>query len=216
MSSSGTRGRGRTRSLQRNIAIEAARLISEDGVRDYRRAARKASARLGIMDERALPTARDIDDALREHQRLFAGSARLVTVRRLRESALAGMRALERFHPRLVGAVLDGTADEHSRVCLLLHADDPQEVAWFLDERRIPYVQSTRKVQLDHQRTRNFPVLGFIADDAPFDLTVLPAASLRQAPLDRHEGKPRPRASARELAMLLEEDPTGGADRSGR
>ena len=66
MSSSGTRDRARARSLQRNIAIEAARLISEDGVRDYRRAARKASARLGIMDERAMPTARDIDDALRE------------------------------------------------------------------------------------------------------------------------------------------------------
>ena len=36
---------------RRRIAVEAARLIAEDGLRDYRQAKLKAASRLGISDE---------------------------------------------------------------------------------------------------------------------------------------------------------------------
>src|SRR5690348_1548394 len=62
---------GRAHQLRRRIALEAARLISEQGIRDYRVAKRKAAQRVGINDEGYLPRNREIEDALREHQRLF-------------------------------------------------------------------------------------------------------------------------------------------------
>jgi len=47
----------------------------------------------------------------------------------------------------------------------------------------------------------------FSADSLAFDLTVLPADVLRQAPLSAVDGKPMRRASAAQLqAMLADED----------
>ncbi len=62
---------GRGDETRRRIAVEAARLISEDGMRDYHAAKRKAAARLGIQVDTALPKNAEIEDALREYQRLF-------------------------------------------------------------------------------------------------------------------------------------------------
>ena len=56
---------------RRRIAVEAARLISEHGIRDYHVAKRKAAERLGIQVDTALPKNSEIEDALREYQRLF-------------------------------------------------------------------------------------------------------------------------------------------------
>jgi hypothetical protein len=41
----------RTRERRQRLAIEAARLISEGGIRDYHLAKRKAADRLGIHDD---------------------------------------------------------------------------------------------------------------------------------------------------------------------
>ncbi len=57
--------------LRRRIALEAARLISEHGLRDPHAARRKAAAALGVFSGSSLPGLRDIEETLREHQRLF-------------------------------------------------------------------------------------------------------------------------------------------------
>ena len=54
------------------------------------------------------------------------------------------MRFFKRFEPRLVGAVLDGTADKHSAICLHLFNDTLEEVTGFLQEQGIPYEEQTR------------------------------------------------------------------------
>src|SRR4029077_5157090 len=62
---------GRDSENRRRIAVEAARLISEHGIRDYHVAKRRAAERLGIAADTALPKNSEIEEALREHQRLF-------------------------------------------------------------------------------------------------------------------------------------------------
>ena len=54
------------------LAQEAARIMAEEGVRDFRFAKRKAAERLGF-DPRSLhlPTNLEVEQALAEHQRLF-------------------------------------------------------------------------------------------------------------------------------------------------
>ena len=65
----------RTRERRTRLAHEAARLMAEGGIRDFHQAKLKAATRLGIHDDASLPRNREIEDALREYQRLFVGDA---------------------------------------------------------------------------------------------------------------------------------------------
>lgn len=192
----------RARERRRRLAIEAARLISEGGIRDYGLAKRKAAQRLGIGDEPSLPRNSEIDDALREHQRLFRAD-QPDALRRRREAAIEAMEFFAGFHPRLVGAVLEGSADDHSAVCLHLFCDEPETFARFLAEHRIPAHPASRTLRLDRSRSAEFPVWLFSAGEVAFDVTVLPEVLRRQAPLDRGGEKPMRRAGLGELRALI-------------
>jgi hypothetical protein len=196
---------GRSHELRRRIALEAARLMSEHGIRDFHLAKRKAAERLGAAEDVALPKNSEVEEALREHQRLFQADEQPQLLRRLREAAREAMHFLARFEPRLVGAVLEGTADRYSAVTLHLFADSPEEVAVFLQEQRIPYEEQTRRLRIAPDRGEEYPVLLFSADDVAFDLTVFPRDAIRQAPLDRVDERPLRRATLALLEQLLAE-----------
>jgi hypothetical protein len=195
--------------LQRNrlrVAQEAARLMSEHGIRDFHHAKLKAAERLGILDTQALPRNQEIEQALREHQRLFLADRQPQLLRQRREAAVEAMGFLAAFEPRLVGAVLEGTADAHSAVCLHVFSDDPDAVVLYLREHGVPIEMQVRRLRYGREDQPEYPVLLFSADDLPFDLTVLPLDALRQAPLDRAELRPMRRASLAQVEMLLAED----------
>ena len=196
----------RTRERRARLAHEAARLIAESGIRDFHQAKRKAAARLGIHDDASLPRNREIEEALREYQRLFHGDAQASELRRRREAALRALDFFGGFDARLVGPVLEGTADAHSPVHLQLYCDDADSVPHFLEEHRIPAEPRGRRVRLDRERTLEVPTWLFSAEDLTFDLTVLPHAALRQAPLSSIDEKPMRRASAAQLQALLVEE----------
>lgn len=193
----------RANETRRRVALEAARLISESGLRDYRQAKEKAAARLGVFDEGSMPKNAEIEDALREHQRLFHAEDQPSALRRLRQAAREGMKFFAAFEPRLVGPVLEGTADEHSAVCLHLYTDDANGVLALLQDRRIPYDEESRRVRIDRDATQEFTALRFDAGDACFDVTVLPYDLLRRAPLDRSGDRPMQRATPATLDALL-------------
>ncbi len=193
----------RTRERRHRVAHEAARMMAEGGIRDFHQAKLKAASRLGIHDDASLPRNREIEDALREHQRLFVGARQADAVRIRREAAVQALGFFEPFAPRLVGSVLEGTADDHSAVTLHLHTDDASAVARFLDDHGIPAEGRMRRLRLDRQRTGDFDVWVFTADGLTFDLTVLPEAVLRQAPLSAVDEKPMRRASHAQLERLI-------------
>ncbi|MEN1941633.1 hypothetical protein WCE41_11990 [Luteimonas sp. MJ246] len=196
-----------TRERRHRLAQEAARLMAEGGIRDYHQAKRKAAERLGIHDDASLPRNSEVEDALREYQRLFLGEGQQAhTLRMRREAALQALGFFEPFQPRLVGRVLDGTADEHTPVSLHLHADDADEVTRFLADAGVPAEASSRRMRLDRTRDFDAPVWTFSADGLAFDLTVLPLDTLRQAPLSGIDERPMQRASSAQLRLLLSED----------
>ena len=195
--------------VQRNrlrIAQEAARLMSEHGIRDFHHAKLKAAERLGILDAQALPRNLEIEQALREHQRLFLADSQPQLLRQRREAAIEAMQFLVAFEPRLVGAVLEGTADAHSAVCLHVFSDDPDAVGLYLRENGVPIETQTRRLRYGRDEQPEYPVLLFAADELPFDLTVLPRDALRQAPLDRADDRPMRRAPLAQVEILLAED----------
>ncbi|KAG1314284.1 hypothetical protein G6F62_013945 [Rhizopus arrhizus] len=115
-----------TRERRHRLAHEAARLMAEGGIRDYHQAKLKAASRLGIHDDASLPRNTEIEDALREYQRLFSGPQHGNELQRRREAAMRALEFLHGFAPRLAGPVLEGTADANSPVQLHLHSDDPE------------------------------------------------------------------------------------------
>ena len=200
---------------RRRIAQEAARLMSEHGIGDYRHAKLKAAGHLRIDDEQALPRNREVEQALREHQRLFRADQQPQALRVRREAAAQAMHFFASFQPRLVGPVLDGTADAHSSVSLHLFSDDPDAVPRFLVEHDIPFQPHARRLRMSRSDSAEFPAYLFAADDLPFDLTVLPHDLLRQAPLDRIDERRMQRASLGTLQSLLAEDEIVNYERRG-
>ena len=188
---------------RRSIAVEAARLISEQGIRDYAVAKRKAAERLGFAIDAALPKNTEVEEALREHQRLFAADEQPQVLRELRETAREALQFFAPFDARLVGSVLDGSADRYSAVCLHVFADEPEALVRFLGENGIPFEEQDRELRLSRDESRRFPAFVFSAGGTPVDLTVFPADLERQAPLDRSGDKPMARANLAMLDALL-------------
>ncbi len=197
---------GNAAQTRRRIAVEAARLIAEQGLRDFHLAKLKAATMLGLGGSTALPRNREIEEALREHQRLFQSETQPGQLAKLRESAVEAMRFLSRFEPRLVGAVLEGTADMYSSVCLHLFTDNPDDVAVFLGDQKIPFEHQERALRLSTEVTCTLPVFVFAAGDAALDLTVFPIDGLRQPPLDRISERPMRRASLDAVIAQARED----------
>ena len=177
-------------------------MISESGIRDFAFARRKAAARFDARDPAALPDSEEIENALREHQRLFQADEQPRTLHRLRRTALSAMRFFSEFSPRLVGAVLDGSADRHSAVSLHLFCDDVDAPVRFLDERNLRYDLRERSMRLGAEE-REFTMLRFVAEDTTIDLTLFPVDALRQAPLDPRTGRAMRRAAIEALELLL-------------
>lgn len=186
------------------LAQESARVIAEDGVRDYQLAKRKAAARLGVRDLHGnLPTNGEIEAALEERQRIFGGTSHDAIVRRLRQAALEAMRSFAAFEPRLVGPVLTGTATEHNDVQLHLYCDSPERIAILLLERAIPHEQVERRIKRMSGEHRAVPAFRFVAGEVTFEVQVFPYDDIREAPASSIDGKPMRRASLKDVEALL-------------
>ena len=113
----------RAENLRLALAQEAARVMAEHGIRDFLAAKRKAAERFGVVDSAVLPKNTEIEAALAQYQRLFVATEHAESLLSQRYVALEAMRCLEEYAPRLVGAVLSGTATAHADVQLHLFAD---------------------------------------------------------------------------------------------
>lgn len=189
--------------MRQRIAQEAARIMAEEGIRDFYMAKRKAADRLGAADTQNMPRNTEVEEALHEYHRLFKSQTQPQRLRELRETALRAMRLLADFNPRLVGSVLNGTAGDHSDINLHLFADSPEEVALFLMEGKIPFEPGERRLRLSGDVTEAYPVYRFLAGGTVIDLTVFPAEGVRQAPRSPVDGKPMRRISMAALEELV-------------
>lgn len=178
----------------------------EQGIRDYGVAKRKAAQRLGVGDDGRLPRNTEIKDALVEYRRLFHGERHTTHLRTLRQTAREALVFFEPFSPRLVGPVLDGSADDHSAVAIHVFADAPEELALFLEERSIPFDMEQRRLRYARSEESEYLVCRFAAGEVNIDVTVFPLAGMRRAPLSPVDGRPMRRVDLSGLDALLEND----------
>lgn len=199
--------------MRRALAQEAARLMAEQGIDDFLLAKRKAAERLGATDASVLPRNTEIEAALAEHHRLFEGEMHASTLAELRRTALKTMQLFREFEPRLVGAVLSGTASAHSEINLHLFADTPETVALKLFDEDIPHYAAERRLRYEPGRVVAYPAFRFVAGNQPIDVVVFPVDGIRQSPSSPVDGKPMRRADAAELQALLAKEDSGAGSR---
>ena len=197
----------RTDHLRSAVAQEAARLMAEHGIQDFHLAKRKAAERYGVVEGAFLPKNTEIEAALASYQRLFGGEQHARSLREQRRVAVEAMRMLEKFEPRLVGAVLNGTATAHSDIQLHVFSDSPEAVYTHLMDKRYEYEVFERKVRMTAERVVAVPSVRFELGTELIEVFVFPRDGIRMAPISPVDGKPMRRVAMTEVLRLLETSP---------
>lgn len=185
------------------VAQEAARIIVNQGIRDFGLAKKKAAERLGLGDRGSLPGNAEIEQAVSEHLQLFAGESHTDLLHTLRQAALSAMELLSPFRPRLVGPVLNGTADANSAVNLHVFADSAEAVAAALDQHGLNFKPYERRLKSRRDRAETYAGFEFHHGEAAVQATVFPVDGIRQAPISPIDGKPMRRADEKAVRQLL-------------
>ena len=186
------------------VAQETARIIVNQGIRDFGLAKKKAAERLGLRDRGSLPGNAEIEQAVSEHLQLFAGDSHHDLLNTMREAALSAMELLSGFTPRLVGPVLNGTADANSAVNLHVFADSAESVAHALDQNGLSYKPYERRLRSRRDRAETYAGFEFHHGEASVQATVFPVDGIRQAPISPVDGKPMQRADEKAERELLQ------------
>jgi hypothetical protein len=171
------------------VAQETARIIVNQGIRDFGLAKKKAAERLGLRDRGSLPGNAEIEQAVSEHLQLFAGDSHPDLLNTMRQAALSAMEMLSPFTPRLVGPVLNGSAES---------------VAHALDQNGLSYKPYERRLRSRRDRAETYAGFEFHHGEASVQATVFPVDGIRQAPISPVDGKPMRRADEKAVRDLLQ------------
>jgi len=119
-------------SLKQRVAREAAILLYTSQEKEYKQAKLRAAQTLGT---RILPSNAQVAKELDSIADEMEGSTRRERLFKMRREALQIMKALEDFHPRLMGSVWRGTAHKDSDIDIVTFSSDPAIVLEQLQNR---------------------------------------------------------------------------------
>ncbi len=197
------RNSGRPDRLRAVIADEAARIMLERGLSDFKAAKAKAVERLGLGTRAPLPGNGEIEAALAERNRIFRSDSHPQQLLHMRQTAAQLMNELEAFEPRLVGSTLSGHATTHSTIDLHLFTDTSEIVGERLDMLGIAY----RAIQIRYRwkpgQTAPVPGVRFYREDFECIASIFPEKQRAHPPLSPVDGRPMRRASLRQVSSLL-------------
>ncbi len=117
-------------------------------------------------------------------------------------AALQAMTLLQRFDPRLAGALASGTADARLPIVLHVQAEHADDVARVLIEHDIPARMRETRLRFPRAAAQALPGVSFLAGDQEFLIWIFTEAQFRQRLPVGDESAPSTRltlAAARQL-----------------
>jgi len=190
--------------LRSEIAVAAARMIAEDGA-SYDTAKRKAARQIlgnTRVNGEIMPDNAEIESEVRIYNEIFLSDSQPARLLYLRQMALQLMKELAPFNPFLTGAVLNGTAGEHSDIHLQLFADSAKDVEIFLLNKHIDYeVSESGRINGHGQPVET---ISFMWNDEGVHLTVHESDDMRGG-LKTSSGGRIERANAVSVQKLIEQ-----------
>ena len=191
--------------LRLEIAHEAAKILIHSGNEDYLFAKTKAANRLGVTDNKLMPSNVEIESALIEYQSLYESNEQANRLNELRLTTLKAMQLFKDYSPLLTGPVLNGTANQHSEIILHLFEDAPELIGVLLDQKQIPKRVCERRLQFRKNTPKYFTAYAFLAGETDIVAIILPAHSRKHSPLDPVNGKPARRANIKQVEKLIDD-----------
>jgi predicted HD phosphohydrolase len=191
--------------IRRQIAWQAARLIYDEEVSEYYPAKMKAARRIcqGWVKPWDLPSNGEIRQQLLSFSRTMDGPQHTDQLLAMRLAALALMRRLGSFRPRLVGSVLTGHIRPGSDIDMHLFAASLDAITSILDEDLVNYEVQRKTVHKDGEVRHYIHI--HIRGPFPIELTVYPHNVAHIVLKCSITGGRMERASIAQLEQLIEE-----------
>ncbi|MDR3417679.1 MAG: hypothetical protein P4L83_15990 [Nevskia sp.] len=186
------------------LAKEAARILCEEAVLDYRAAKLRAAQRLSLGGNPPLPDNASVQAAVIDYQRLFGGREYADRLRQVRATAVQAMRRLAQFQPRLTGAAVSGALTAAHRAQLHVFVDKPEAVDLYLEDCGIPFRQDDRTFRYPDGSEEQVPLVRFEAGDVGIDVAMFGEDDLRRTPLSPTDGLPMKRLTLAEAETLAQ------------
>jgi predicted nucleotidyltransferase len=193
--------------IRQILAKEAARLMYEEGVSQYFDAKRMAAKRLfGQSGKKGmqyrpkdLPSNGEISIEIAKLVELLEDD-REERLSAMRATALAIMKALEPFHPRLIGSVSTGRVRKGSDIDLHVFTDDIeqleqylQHLQWQFDKKQVAIRHGNEFVEYTHI---------YVEADFPVELSVYPLKERRVTGRSSTDLKPIKRLKIADVECL--------------
>jgi len=131
-------GKENTKHIKLAIASKAAELISQEGIRDYHFAKKKAAKYLGFNDKEILPSNYEIDKELILFKNLYQKVDHDL-VQNLKKEALKIMILFEHYKPFISNQFLEGIITKYPIIEINLFTDDVKEIEYVLLNQNIHF-----------------------------------------------------------------------------
>ena len=126
---------------------------------------------------------------LKRYQAMYGGEELADALTEKRRAALEAMKFFSRFRPKLVGPVLEGTSDRHSRISMHVFCETADDVIAFLLSRKISFEQESRRIRWHDNSYRDLELVVIEADGQCFELGLMAGSSWKQPPPDPVDGR---------------------------
>jgi len=190
------------------IAVEAAKIIIEEGVDESYSAIKKAIKRLNINNYTNLPSDADILEQIKIYQSLH-----LVTdlvsknssdnIKKLYSIIYNIMQLFKSFEPKLIYSLLLECGIPQGPIKLLVTVDTTEEIAFFLMHNNIAYHTEQWRLFINKQQSTDLPAYSFVVDHYSIKLMLLTEKHRKTAPMDPTSGKPIKKLSIAQVSNLL-------------
>jgi|TARA_B110000971_G_scaffold214103_1_gene245776 hypothetical protein len=158
------------------IANRAAEIIMEEGITDYHFAKKKAAKYLGYQSSDFLPSNDEIDEALKEYQKIYQTDIDTLLIDKIKSEALKTMELFKNFNPHLVGQLIDGLIPKYPVLQINLYTDNMKEIEYLLLNNSIEF--NLKDKNISEKRTkkkslRNIPIIKIEGPCFPIELKIL-------------------------------------------
>ncbi len=192
--------------IRRLIAQEAARLMYEEQIREYRTAKRKAARRFGPEQSLCLgnhlPSNAEIRQELQRLLDLHEEQLQPERLLHLRILALKYLELLAPFRPYLVGSVLSGCVTERSDIDLHLFAEEVEEVVHFLRNRGLAFEEELVTIRQGGEYV-DYSHIYLEDQGVEIECSIYTTRERHRIPRSSITGKPMERADAGKLRRLI-------------
>ena len=194
-----------THDLQRQqICDTAARIIHEDGIRDYHKAKIRACQTLHIKTNALLPTNEEIELAVKRRVQLFTrptGPDKL----QIQLSVAADMlNILHAYHPRATGTLFSGIQLKNMPVEIHAFSNSAELIIEELNWRGITSRLVEKRYRHTNAQYEHVPLITCRLDDVDIEISVFEDKALHRSPVCPTNGKVYKRVSLSELNALMD------------